>query len=822
MPAMNDVISAHRRYAAGPTNAAAAESTAVQLTDVRFSYDRGASWALDGIDLTIHAGERICLVGPNGSGKSTLSRIIAGLVAPDAGVVELLGHRVFDGAKPDPQAYREARHGIGAVFQNPEDQIVTTVVEDDVVFGPENLGLARPRIAQRLAEALDAVDMARHRHADPTHMSGGQQQRVAIAGTLAMAPDMVVFDEPTAMLDIAAQREVMAILDDLQAQGDTIVHVTHRESETRHADRIIRLEHGRISGVGTPDSGGADAAGISAPLTAVPNEPPTTQFLSSRSDSPTRMAQSMITPAATDHTACTDAFPATAAPAEHAENQESPPASTAISPIIEVSHVSMRYPNAQEPALNDLSLTIESGDTVAIMGRNGSGKTTLTRLLAALEKPISGTIRIAGLDPSTRSRRSREQLRRQVGLVMQRPERQLFAETVAEDIAYGPSNQHLHRAEIDDRVRDAMALLHIDGLARRSPAKLSGGQQRLVAIAGVIACRPNILILDEPTASLDSAAVARIHELVRELHRRGVTIVMVTHSLEEAHALADRVITLPETAARPLSVAKPTPQGTPVPLSIVAGLDPRVKMVCFLALMFTAFAIRTPAQLALTGLMAVAVIAAAKLNPLRLLASIHMFLALFVMMGLVNIFFVRTGTPLFTLVALPITTDGLVIATLYTCRFALVVILGAVLLATTTPTALTDGLASLFSPLRRVMHTQELALVMSLALRFLPTLGQETRAITDAQSARGGSIETGSPLARIRALGAIIVPVFAATLRHADNLGLALDARCYEEGARRTRWHQMQVRTPDIAFAILAAAYIAALLVLGTTMGTVA
>jgi energy-coupling factor transport system ATP-binding protein len=238
-------------------------------------------------------------------------------------------------------------------------------------------------------------------------------------------------------------------------------------------------------------------------------------------------------------------------------------------------------------------------------------------------------------------------------------------------------------------------------------------------------------------------------------------------------------------------------------------------MVAFLALMFTAFMIHTPAQLALSAALVAGIVAAARISPLRLLASIHMFLALFVMMGLLNVFFVRTGTTLLTIASVPITTDGLSVAMLYMSRFALVVILGAVLLETTTPTALADGFGSPLSPLHRVMHTQELALVMSLALRFLPILGRETRAIMDAQSARGGSIETGSPARRIKAMGAIIVPVFAGTLRHADNLSLALDARCYEEGARRTHWRLMRVRTRDIAFGVLATVYIVALVVLG-------
>ena len=156
---------------------------AARLEHVRFSYDNGVTWVLDGIDLTIRSGERLCLVGPNGSGKSTLARLIAGLAAPDGGDVTLLGHHVFDGetASANPSEYRDARHGIGTVFQNPEDQIVTTIVEDDVAFGPENLGVARDDIGGRIDESLQSVDMAGFRHADPTRMSGGQQQRIALS-----------------------------------------------------------------------------------------------------------------------------------------------------------------------------------------------------------------------------------------------------------------------------------------------------------------------------------------------------------------------------------------------------------------------------------------------------------------------------------------------------------------------------------------------------------------------------------------------------------------------------------------------------------------
>ena len=176
---------------------------------------------------------------------------------------------------------------------------------------------------------------------------------------------------------------------------------------------------------------------------------------------------------------------------------------------------------------------------------------------------------------------------------------------------------------------------------------------------------------------------------------------------------------------------------------------------------------------------------------------------------------VRTGTPVVALGPLSITDQGVTIAVLYACRFALVIILGAVFLTTTTPTAMTDAFATLISPLNRLgIHAQEIALVMSLALRFIPTLTDETRAIVDAQSARGGSIETGSLAQRIKAMSAIIVPIFAGTLRHADNLSLALDARCYEEGIRRTHWRALTIAARDLIFAAAVIIYIAAIIAL--------
>ena len=234
---------------AEPHASAEPASPAAVLKDIRFSYDRGTSWALDGVSLTVHAGERLCLVGPNGSGKSTLARLIAGLTAPDGGEVTLLGQRVY-AAGPNADAYRAARHGIGMVFQNPDDQLVTTVLEDDVAFGPENLGLERELIGERIVDSLQAVGLANLRQSDPTRMSGGQQHTRLHRRHAGHEPWQCWYwmSRPPCWTNPHAPK-LCAFWMDLQARGTTIVHVTHHPDETVHADRIVHMEAGRIIGI---------------------------------------------------------------------------------------------------------------------------------------------------------------------------------------------------------------------------------------------------------------------------------------------------------------------------------------------------------------------------------------------------------------------------------------------------------------------------------------------------------------------------------------------------------------------------------------------
>ncbi|PAU69450.1 Fused ATP binding protein and permease of ABC transporter [Bifidobacterium italicum] len=831
----------------------------VDMRGVRFSYDGGTTWTLDGVDLLVREGERVALVGSNGSGKSTLSLLAAGLAAPDGGTVELAGVPVFDdavGARAD--AYRRARRDIGIVFQNPEDQIVTTVVSEDVAFGPENLSTPREQIGERVHDALATVGMTAFAEANPADLSGGQQQRVAIAGMLAMRSRLLILDEPTAMLDPEARADVLAALDDIQARGTAIIIVTHDAAELAHATRTLRLEHGRLHPADDHSSPACThplpVAASQPPLPMAADDVPLPAASALADSLPAAPATPTTPPSASpwDVPPTTRPFLADALPdAPSTHVHDVPPLTmqpVTSAPAVVFDHVTFRYPGCATAVLDDFSLRVASGSTLAVVGRNGSGKTTFAKLLCALLKPDAGSIRVADVELVHANRRERAALRRRLGFIMQHPERQLFASTVAQDVAYGPRNQGLPDEDVRARVDEALRLVGAGHLSDRDPFTLSGGQQRLVAIAGVLACRPKVLVMDEPTASLDDAARVRVRDIIRSMRARGVTIVMITHDLAMAHALADVVVEFPpsdgvgepcenvtgstDRCDRPLRDAsggiasaraagsgdadrddgpRPCDQSSrPMPsetismsdadYSWISSLDPRAKMLGILALMFTAFAMSTWPQLAVGFAATAAITLASRVGVRRLLTSVRVFLALFVVTGLLNLAVVRDGTPLLRVGGWAITTGGVHVALLYMLRFAFVIVLGAVVLLTTTPTAMSSAFERMLHPLRRWIHVQEICLVLSLALRFLPTLVREAVSIRDAQAARGGSIESGGMAKRVRAMCAIVIPVFAGAIRHADNLALALDARCYQEGVRRTQWHPLTMHTRDWLF----------------------
>lgn len=526
---------------------AAGAEVPVRLDHVTLRY--GDSLALDDVTLEVCRGERVCVLGANGSGKSTLASVICGLLAPDEGDVELAGHAVCTGGVPDLAAYRDARRQLGLVFQNPDDQIVTSVVADDVAFGPENLGVPRAQIAARVARELRRVAMEKYTHADPSRLSGGQRQRVCIAGALAMEPAVLVLDEPSSLLDVRGRAAIMRVMGRLAAAGATLVHVTHFMDEALAADRVVVMQRGHVALEGTPDEVFAtknaqviEALGLEMPFGA-------------------RLAAALRADAADGKVA------AVAAPSGE---KPAAPVPAAEPPAILARDLGFSYgPGAQ--ALDGVSLEVPVRATTAIVGQTGSGKSTLLRLLCGLEAADAGSLTVCGINAATK--RGRRQVRRAVGYVMQHPERQLFAQTVAEDVAFGPRNQGLSAAEVERRVAHALDLVGLTDRRDASPFELSGGQQRLAAIAGVLAMEPELLVLDEPTAGLDPRGRARLRALMTDLAAHGVTLLQVTHSMEDA-ARADHVVLLDQShvlaAGTPAEVFCPAnePQLTAIGLGL--------------------------------------------------------------------------------------------------------------------------------------------------------------------------------------------------------------------------------------------------------------
>lgn len=739
----------------------AKKDNAVSLQKVRFSYDGGKTWILDGIDLEIAYGQRIAIIGKNGSGKSTLSKIIAGLSSPDSGIVTLCGIKVFEANNVDSKAYQKARESIGALFQSPEDQIVTTVVEDDVAFGLENLCASKEFMKQNISNALRAVNMENHRFSDPSNMSGGQQQRVAIASSIATKSKLLVLDEPTSMLDSCAKEDVNKLFNKLQTSGTTIVQVTHKISECKNADRILMLENGKLRDVSLLELD---------------------EFFTEKS------------PAVIESKSMT----------ENAKKSNT---------AIEISNLNVSYTNSQTPIIRDYSLSVKSGEIVAIMGKNGCGKSTLAKTICALIKYDSGSICVNGIKISEKTSKSQmREIRKNIGYVMQLPEQQLFAQTVFEDVAYGPKNFGLEGRELHSRVLNALKSLHIEHLAQKSPFELSGGQQRLAAIAGVLACNPKILVLDEPTAGLDFEYAKIVLKILSDLHNKGITIIVITHDLNEAKSLGARIVTLEsrkkkeiqehaqdkklENASENVNEKKNEIKNK----SLLSLFNTRIILISCLILMFSAFSITNFYQLGILALSTLALIFLARISPIKLLLSLHMFIAIFVFSGMFNLLVVHSGREIFKIGPLLITDDGIKFAILFASRFSLVILIGSIIVLTISQTQLTEACASIISPLKIIgLPSQEIALIMSLALRFLPTLAKEAESVALAQIARGGNIKDGSIKKRLQAITSLIVPGFASVIRHANTLGLALDSRCYVPGAKRTHLHTEKIRIKDFA-----------------------
>lgn len=546
----------------------------IECRGISFSYD-GTAKALDGIDLNIADGEFFCILGGNGSGKSTFAKHLNALLQPDAGTVRIDG---MDAS--DPELVYDIRSTAGMVFQNPDDQLVATLVEDDVAFGPENLGVPSAQIAQRVRDVLKAVGLVGFERHETHTLSGGQKQRVALAGVLAMEPRVLILDEASSMLDPRGRKGLMKACRALHDRGMTIVMITHFMEEAAEADRVAVFRAGRVAMLGTPEeilTRADELAQLNLDMPAsccldralrVIGVPVCTQVR--EADMVAEIAQ-----AYTERSEAGTAGQPSASQLEiadgtvPADNEDNVP-----EPAIELSHVSYSYSlsprerrrwhkrsaaagkstkqalwgnDPSSPwALRDVSLTVRRGEFLGLAGHTGSGKSTLVQHLNGLIRPQEGSVYALGLDLS--QKKDAAAVKAKVGVVFQYPERQLFSETVVQDVAFGPHNLGLSQDEVARRVASSLARVGLDlvAIGDKSPFELSGGQQRRVAFAGVLAMEPEVLVLDEPMAGLDPAARRDFLELIGRLHDEGLTVVMVSHSMDDLANCCDRIVVMNE------------------------------------------------------------------------------------------------------------------------------------------------------------------------------------------------------------------------------------------------------------------------------------
>ena len=531
--------------------------------------------ALSALNFSIEAGSFVCILGHNGSGKSTLAKLFNALQLPTEGTILVSGMDSREEKNIFP-----IRREVGMVFQNPDNQIIASVVEEDVGFGPENIGLPTDEIWQRVNNALSAVHMEAYRLKSPNHLSGGQKQRVAIAGTLAMEPKTIVLDEPTAMLDPSGRKEVLeSVLELKRKKGISIILITHYMEEAVDADRILLMDSGKLVMDGSPREVFQHVERLreyrmDVPLiTELAHKLQKKGFPIEKTILKKEELEEELFKLKEEGFSLQENFTAPELPGLSELSSEKPEADDYI---VEAEHLSAIFQEGtamESFALKDLSMKIRRGSLTAVIGHTGSGKSTLVQHLNGLIKAKSGEIFVSFrenpplvktgksflffkgkktvIEKKGRLSLSEEgfdyrALRFKVGLVFQYPEYQLFEETVLADVMFGPLNQGKTREDAEALAKDALASLGIgEELYAKSPFELSGGQKRKVAIAGVLAMGPELLILDEPTAGLDPAGRDELFEEIAGLRKNyAMTILLVSHSMDDVARYADEVLVL--------------------------------------------------------------------------------------------------------------------------------------------------------------------------------------------------------------------------------------------------------------------------------------
>jgi energy-coupling factor transporter ATP-binding protein EcfA2 len=504
--------------------AAPDHAEAIRLDRLSFAYADQDDLALRDLSLSVACGEMVAVMGATGAGKTTLAKCLNRTVPGFqrgrlSGTIHILGRQL------QVEGVAEMAGIVGLVSQDFEAQLFATNVVQETVFGMEQLGVPPNEMRARTSRALAAVGLQNFEHRDPSTLSGGEKQRLAIAATLALQPRILVFDEPTTDLDPLGKLEIFAVLGAMRREGYTLVVIEHEIAAAEQADRLIVMSKGRVVCDDTP-------ARVLAQV----------DFLHQhgvRAPDMSRLAAQLHlvpVPRSVDEAetvlrtrAGTAALPIQARTNEGVSDtgrRGRGSLTAGDGPLVEAESITFQYESGAA-ALTDVSLRIAACDFIALIGQNGSGKTTLAKHLNGLLHPQSGRVLLSGTNLRELPMNT---VAADVGYVFQNPDHQIFAATVTEEVAFGPRNFGLGHSAVADRVQNALEAVGLHGLAAADPFLLGKGQRQRLAVASLLAMRPRLLILDEPTTGLDYDEQRRMMDLLARLHAQGMALLIITHS----------------------------------------------------------------------------------------------------------------------------------------------------------------------------------------------------------------------------------------------------------------------------------------------------
>jgi len=491
--------------------------------------------AIDGLSLQIEKGSYTALLGPNGSGKSTLAKLLDVLELPDEGNIVVFGDNTSD-----EKNFWNIREKCACVFQNPDNQIVGTIVEEDVAFGPENLGVPNPELRERVEKALTDVGLIEYKDHQAAYLSGGQKQKLAIAGALAMRPDILILDEATAMLDPQSRDEFLDIVEQMRLEKNlTLITITHDMYEAARCEQVFVINKGKVELSGTPEEIFSQVNTIRKIGLTLPESIELCYEIKEITGG-TLSKEDLVSDDSLIRRTISNLknYKGSGTASDYKKEE------TSKNPVLVIENLSHSY-DENNKALKNANLEVYDGEILAVVGRSGCGKTTMISHMNAILRPQSGDVKVLtdeGIWLSANNKKDIMKIRSTVGLVFQYPEYQLFEETVYKDICYGLSKMKLDEDEKKLRVKEAVNRVGFDeNLLEESPFELSGGQKRRVAMAGVLVMRPKVLVLDEPASGLDPRGRLEMFEIIKGLKREGTTVILVSHNMDEASRNADRI-----------------------------------------------------------------------------------------------------------------------------------------------------------------------------------------------------------------------------------------------------------------------------------------